>query len=186
MNSKQLKRDYTSLPGTIGELYINEMLRLLASGSTHLINPSPIPDGTRSENYLFRRLHRNTLVAATLDGKHVAEYDALAEIAGLPVVFDIKIGATADSHRRRGALDAMTPKVVNKKLKPLMDLYEGRRDFGFVSVLPKDIDFPKAGRQIEFIKRGGIVAHLPATLNGFREMVYKEFGITPPNNRSQT
>ncbi len=156
--------DRTSMHGLVAELHLQQLL-----GQTAIpLRIDPIASGTQTDSYSFRKDSKGRLVAYDQQGRTVAEYDALIEADGLPVVIEVKASNRASRGSTSHSLDtALTVGGINRRFAPLKEYYN-TNTFGYIVTTTRNAIQPNSLTQQCFQERGGILIPLPASLKDIK------------------
>lgn len=160
-----------NLPGLLAELHLVSILESFSSIDPQ-VSLNPIEFGAETGHYRFTRNSiGNYFVMNSRTGHNFLELDAVAQVENLPVVFEIKTGHNRKSTGPRNGKgkrtnQAMSEPRIKQIFFPLRSYY-GTDRFGYVVVIPSDSISKQSTVQEAFKARGGIVAPLYTSSQGF-------------------
>lgn len=170
-----------SLHGLLGEIHMRQALREICRDYQDRVQFHPIPYGTETTTYRFRRSFSGTLAIFRRNNKRQhGELDELIVVDELPVVFESKLHRSPErtmprisardqrSMVSRSRYEAMYPQKIDRLLAPLREYFH-RQQFGYaVIVYPSQMQSPHP-IQREFQRQGGIVVPFPLDWYEHRE-----------------
>ena len=187
------------------EIYLDLSLEELAGKFPEFgIILDPISSGSESNDHIFHYDAAGRLFALLKNShKFPYEYDRLAQVDGIPVVFDIKLGRWHGSRIVRriyngkvpykigpGLINSFRPEVISRRLYPIKQFFNS--DVGYVLVIPKDIydnrtdpvNLQRADEQnsmfSRFIQNNGLVVPFYTDRHTFRAkvgQVVQDYGL---------
>jgi len=130
---------------------------------------SPVPKETTTQHFHFHS-RKGSFIAKDLDTQQdIAEYDAITQVDGLPVVWEVKTGKRNRSSKKKGDLNAaLTNEKVNAILAPLREFFNTDA-FGYVIITMPENIFDMSSFQNGFRQRGGILIGLPTNYTEFQQ-----------------
>lgn len=183
---QERKLDWRDLRSWASELWLKTSIETLAQRYPRSIDTHPIPEqstigektfATHRDHFTVYEQQKNPALALLYPTKTYAEYDAIIEIDGLPVIWEVKmmknigrvaLGKSHSSNPRK----TMHPYHIDYFTKPVRDWYEENRgvgNFGYVVVFPPEHINPRSEVQQRFQAMGGMIVPFYTTFDGFQE-----------------
>lgn len=174
------RRTIHELIKQFSEIHLDLCLETISANSNVKIKFNQLPKKETPKNVFaydcFGRLHAR--FKNPKDGQDF-EYDTVVTVCGIPVDFEI----TLKKHQRGARFGKkmntngkLTPRFYERKLAPLMELFDS--DVGYVFVMPQDVyrDHNQPGRTTadNFKRNNGLLAQLPFTAQEFRVQACRE------------
>lgn len=161
-----------SLHGIIAERHVQRLLEEALSNFP-LLSLNPIPtDPTPHRQFSFKRNRVGNIIAWDNErGRTHAEYDALIEVDGLPVVVETKISNRSRRGETGHGIDtALSNKQIDRRFAPLREFY-GHEGFGYVVVTTKERVVFESPFQDAFRNKGGRLVPLPVSNKEIKAVV---------------
>jgi hypothetical protein len=207
LDEMNFKGNHESTVGLVGEVHVNNVVNEFAERGDvkEIVVLNPIEPGLIKGDFHFKRNKSGNMVAVEASTKHpVAEYDFFLEAEGLPVVGEVRIAGHRFQGNRgeQGWAHLVTPKTIEKKLKPIRKHYANADDpeqYGYVIVTVPDVILPayhtgmyegqhaplENSLEEIFIQRGGVLVSLPFDLEEVNDEVSR-YRRTAPGMRGST